>query len=126
MSDRPNRYRALVRGWDWRTRPERLAKAEERRKQLGINRTQFIEYCIDKELGMNNPTFEIKDIDGCNVATVTYPDGATFTPSDWQGPQPTSAAEIDQYVWSHINSNEPADTAQWSPAVVLLGWPRVI
>jgi len=126
MSDRPNRYGELIRGWDWRTRPERLTKAEKRRRELGINRTQFIEYCIDKELGMNNPKFEIKEIDGCNVATITYADGATFTPSDWQGPQPTAAAEVEQYDWCKIDASDPTNTAKWAPAIMVAGWPRVL
>jgi hypothetical protein len=124
VSNRKFRYGGQVRGWDWRTNPERLSKADERRKQLGMNRTQFLEYCIDKELGMNNPTFAIQNLDGCNVATVTYADGTTFTTSDWQGPQPASADEIEQYNWSHVNASDPANTADWTPAIIVLGWPR--
>lgn len=123
-SNRKFRYGGQVRGWDWRTNPERLSKADARRQQLGMNRTQFLEYCIDKELGMNNPTFATKEFDGFQVATVTYADGATFTPMDWQGQQPASADEIEQYTWYRINPADPANEADWTPAVIVLGWPR--
>lgn len=73
---------------------------------------------------MDNPVFEIKNFDGCQVATVTYADGTTFTTSDWQGQQPKSADEIDQYAWSRIDPADPENTDKWIPAIVLLGWPR--
>lgn len=56
MTNRKDRYGKLVRGWDWRTHPGRLQKAEKLRQDLGLNRTEFLEYCIDKELKMSNYT----------------------------------------------------------------------
>jgi hypothetical protein len=123
---RTARYGKLIRGWDWRTSHERLTKAEARAKQLGLSRTQYLEYCIDKESGMDNPTFEIKTIDGCEVATVTYGDGTTFTTDDWQGQQPQDASEIEQYEWRKVSPADPANTGDWTPAILILGWPRVI
>ena len=120
-----SRYGKLIRGWDWRTRPERLAKAEQRRGELGLNRTQFLEYLIDKELGME-PTFEIKQIDDTNVATVTYPDGSMFTPMDWQGPQPQTADEVAHYTWCKVDNADPTNTDAWTPAIMLNGWPRIL
>ncbi len=52
MTNRKQRYGKLVRGWDWRTTPERLAKMEAERKRLGMNKTEYLEYCIDKEIEM--------------------------------------------------------------------------
>lgn len=120
-----SRYGALVRGWDWRTRPERLTKAEQRRKELGLNRTQFLEYLIDKELGME-PTFEIKIVDDVSVATVTYPDGSMFAPMDWQSPQPQSADDVADYTWYKVDADDPTNTALWVPAININGWPRVL
>ena len=116
---------ARVRGWDWRTSRDRLLKAEARAKSLGLNRTKYLEYCIDEEL-MNNPTFEIKAMDGFDVATVTYRDGTTFTTADWQGQQPQDATEIGMYNWCKVNNGAPSDTDDWTPATLILGWPRVI
>lgn len=75
---------------------------------------------------MENPTFEIKDIEGFNVATVTYADGTMFTTSDWQGQQPQSADDIGQYDWCKVDTTDPTDTDKWTPAILLLGWPRSI
>lgn len=50
MVSRAQRYGKLVRGWDWRTTPERLEKAQRVADWLGVNRTTFIEMAIDKEL----------------------------------------------------------------------------
>lgn len=75
---------------------------------------------------MNNPIFAIQNFDGFDVATVTYADGTTFTTSDWQGPQPSSADEIEQFAWSHVDVDDPANTANWTPAIIVLGWPRLM
>jgi hypothetical protein len=40
------RYGCLVRGWSWRTTPELLNRAEARRKELGLTRTEFLELAI--------------------------------------------------------------------------------
>lgn len=48
MVNRKQRYGQLVRGWDWRTTPERLEQAQKCADWLCVNRTQFIEMCIDK------------------------------------------------------------------------------
>ena len=45
-SRRQKRYGKLVRGWDWRTDPDLLEKAETTRNALGITRTEFIERAI--------------------------------------------------------------------------------
>ena len=51
MTDPPNRrqtrYGKLKRGWDWRTTPERLEKAESLVEKLGITKTEFLEAAID-------------------------------------------------------------------------------
>lgn len=47
---RQARYGRLVRGWDWRTIPERLQKAERLRLAQGITRTELIERAIDEYL----------------------------------------------------------------------------
>ena len=120
------RYGKLVRGWGWRTSRDRLLKAEARAKSLGLSKTQYLEYSIDKELGMDNPTFEIKAMDGFDVATVTYRDGTTFTTADWQGQQPQDATEIGMYNWCKVNNGAPSDTDDWTPATLILGWPRII
>ena len=44
---RQSRYGLLVRGWHWRTTPERLEAAERTRKRLGMSKTQFLEHAID-------------------------------------------------------------------------------
>ncbi len=48
---RRSRYGKLVRGWDWRTTPELLEKAEEKRKELNLNRTEFLELAINQLIG---------------------------------------------------------------------------
>lgn len=75
---------------------------------------------------MNNPAFAIQNFDGLDVATVTYADGTTFTTSDWQGSQPQSVDEIADFTWQRIDTTDPANTAHWVPAVVVLGWPRAL
>lgn len=50
MSRRVERYGKLVRGWDWRTTPERLELAEATRKKLGVSRTHFLELLIDRSV----------------------------------------------------------------------------
>lgn len=45
---RSHRYGKLVRGWDWRTTPELLAKAETKRKELNLSQTEFLELAINK------------------------------------------------------------------------------
>jgi hypothetical protein len=45
---RQARYGKLVRGWDWRTIPERLQKAERLRLAQGITRTELLERAIDE------------------------------------------------------------------------------
>ena len=79
---------------------------------------------MDKESGMDNPTFEIKAMDGFDVATVTYRDGTTFTPDDWQGQQPQDESEIALYNWCKVNPVAPSDTDDWTAATLILGWPR--
>lgn len=125
MSNRNKRYRNLVRGWDWRTSIERMNRIEKRRNELGLTKTEYLEFCIDKELGMNTPKFEIKNMGDNNVSTVTYEDGTMFTVRDWQGPQP-NADEIEKFDWYRVNPDNPSDENQWTPAVMLLGWPRVL
>lgn len=46
-ASRSLRYGKLVRGWDWRTTPELLEKAEAKRKELNLNRTEFLEKAIN-------------------------------------------------------------------------------
>lgn len=75
---------------------------------------------------MDNPVFAIKEIEGFSVATVAYADGTLFTVSDWQGQQPQSADEIEQYSWSKVDPSDPANTDEWTPAVFVLGWPRTM
>ena len=70
MTRRSKRYGKLVRGWDWRTTPDRLEQMEIKRLELDMSKTQFLEWCIDKQLeGMmkaavavseNNGIYEIK------------------------------------------------------------------
>lgn len=43
---RQTRYGKLVRGWDWRTTPELLERAEQAREKLGVTRTEFLERAI--------------------------------------------------------------------------------
>jgi len=43
---RIKRYGKLVRGWDWRTDPELLERAEKSRIRLNATRTQYIEQAI--------------------------------------------------------------------------------
>ena len=50
---RASRYGKLVRGWDWRTTPERLQQAEAQRLQEGITRTELIERAIDLYLAQH-------------------------------------------------------------------------
>lgn len=50
---RQARYGKLVRGWDWRTIPERLQKAERLRLSQGITRTELIERAIDEYLAQH-------------------------------------------------------------------------
>lgn len=48
------RYGKLVRGWDWRTTPELLEKAEKKRKELKLSRTEFLEKAISKLIEQND------------------------------------------------------------------------
>ena len=50
---RQARYGKLVRGWDWRTTPERLQQAEAQRLQEGITRTELLERAIDEYLAQH-------------------------------------------------------------------------
>ncbi len=125
MSNRKTRYGKLVRGFDWRTTEERLQRINVRCESLGLTKTEYIQYAIDKE-SMGNPVFEIKDFEGYNVATVIYEDGSMFTVGDWQSTQPQSVEEIEGFEWYHVDSNEPSDTSKWSKAIVLLGYPRMM
>lgn len=72
------------------------------------------------------PTFEVKELDGASVATITYPDGSTFTPSDWQGPQPQTTKEVGEFTWCKVDTAAPTNTAVWQPAIMIFGWPRVL
>lgn len=72
------------------------------------------------------PTFEIREMEGHNVAVITYPDGSMFTPIDWQSRQPQSPEEIDLYTWFAVNPANPGDTDQWQPAILLQGWPQLL
>lgn len=45
-SPRSLRYGKLVRGWDWRTVPELLERAEKARLKLKLTRTEFLERAI--------------------------------------------------------------------------------
>ena len=47
---RSQRYGKLVRGWDWRTTPSLLEKAEAKRKELNLSRTEFLEKAINQLL----------------------------------------------------------------------------
>lgn len=47
-SRRSLRYGKLVRGWDWRTTPELLEKAETKRKEINLSRTEFLELALTK------------------------------------------------------------------------------
>jgi predicted DNA-binding protein len=47
-SRRSLRYGKLVRGWDWRTSPELLEKANEARERLNLTKTELIERAIEK------------------------------------------------------------------------------
>ena len=53
---RQARYGRLVRGWDWRTTPERLQMAEKLRLAQGITRTELIERAIDEYLEKHGKT----------------------------------------------------------------------
>lgn len=50
---RQARYGKLVRGWDWRTIPERLQKAERLRLAQGVTRTELLERAIDEYLAQH-------------------------------------------------------------------------
>jgi hypothetical protein len=119
------RYGKLVRGFDWRTTEERLQRINMRCESLGLTKTEYIQYAIDKE-SMGNPVFEIKEIDDYNVATVTYEDGSMFTVGDWQSAQPKSVEEIDDFEWYYVDSDETSNTSQWRKAIVLFGYPRMM
>lgn len=93
MSNRKTRYGKLVRGFDWRTTEERLQRINVRCESLGLTKTEYIQYAIDKE-SMGNPVFEIKDFEGYNVATVIYEDGSMFTVGDWQSSSSLVGDEI--------------------------------
>lgn len=41
------RYGKLVRGWDWRTTPERLSQAESLAAKLGVSKTELLEIALD-------------------------------------------------------------------------------
>lgn len=49
------RYGKLVRGWDWRTTPDLLEKAEAKRKELNLSRTEFLELAINKLIETPDP-----------------------------------------------------------------------
>lgn len=49
MKNRKERYGNLVRGWDWRTSPVLLSRAEKRREELNMNKTEYLEYLIEKD-----------------------------------------------------------------------------
>ena len=51
-SRRSLRYGKLVRGWDWRTTPELLEKAEAKRNELNLGKTEFLELAITSYLKM--------------------------------------------------------------------------
>lgn len=72
------------------------------------------------------PTFEHRTIDGAAVAVVEYPDGTLFTVGDWQGPQPQTSEDVPDYTWYNVPADNPADTSRWYPAIMLLGWPRIL
>lgn len=40
------RYGKLVRGWNWRTTPELLKKADAKRQELGISQTELLERAL--------------------------------------------------------------------------------
>lgn len=54
LSRRSLRYGKLVRGWDWRTTPELLEKAEKKRKELNLSRTEFLEKAIETLVNEND------------------------------------------------------------------------
>ena len=43
---RQSRYGKLVRGWDWRTNPDLLERAEKLRTELNITQAEFLERAI--------------------------------------------------------------------------------
>jgi hypothetical protein len=45
---RAKRYGNLIPAWRWRTTPERLEQMEEKRKSMGIGKTEFIEIAVDR------------------------------------------------------------------------------
>lgn len=47
MSNRKERYGKLVRGWDWRTTPDLLHRADIARKRQRMTKTEFIEYALN-------------------------------------------------------------------------------
>jgi hypothetical protein len=53
-SRRSQRYGKLVRGWEWRTTPELLDKAESIKKKLNITRTELIERAIAELIERQN------------------------------------------------------------------------
>lgn len=60
MTDQPQkrrsqRYGKLVRGWDWRTTPERLAEMEAHRQALGIGKTEYMELAFNALLATRLP-----------------------------------------------------------------------
>lgn len=82
---------------------------------------------------MDQPVFELKvfSVPGDDqwdrpTATVTYPDGTMFTVGDWQGVQPQSVEEISDFQWYRVDSSEPWRDELWKPAIILLGWPRIL
>jgi hypothetical protein len=59
---------------------------------------------------------ELRDENGgVRFAVIEYPDGVIFTPWDWQGQQPKSPDEIEEYKWVDDKGNE---------AIMLNGLPR--
>lgn len=54
-TQRQMRYGKLVRGWGWRTLPERLQKADAQRLKQGITRTELLERAIDEYLARHKP-----------------------------------------------------------------------
>lgn len=47
-----SRYGKLVRAWDWRTTPERLARMDRSADVLKITKTQLLELCADLAINL--------------------------------------------------------------------------
>lgn len=68
-------------------------------------------------------TFEIKQLDGEHVATITYADGTMFTTGDWQSAQPQTLDDAPSFSWYKVDASLPVDTDRWIPAIWLNGRP---